>query len=125
MSSLSIYRSIVALAIGIVTLPLFAKVYVPSSTHAVPDGVMVIDSIDYRTDLTRIYGKLIGIPHTSNRIDEIPGATDIDGVDFKRWYQFEEDGKIPVEIDLPAMPQSSAFQLKIVTTRGLWNISVK
>ena len=30
---------------------------------------LVVDSIDYRQDLTRVYGKLIGTPHTSQRID--------------------------------------------------------
>ena len=30
-----------------------------------------IEKIDYRDDLTRVYGFLIGKPHTSGRIDEM------------------------------------------------------
>ncbi len=70
-----------------------------------------VDSIDFRKDLTRVYGKLIGTPHTSSRIDAIhlsgdmlpKGATsnDIDGIDFKRWFQWEDSGSIYLEIDFP------------------------
>ncbi len=72
---------------------------------------LVVDSIDFRSDLTRIYGKIKGKPHFSDRIDRLTlkGAmsdtpcqsTDIDGIDMKRWYQFEDSGMIPVEIDFP------------------------
>lgn len=70
-----------------------------------------VDSVDYRTDLTRVYGQLMGQPHTSGRIDAVEiesggrkfVADDIDGVDFKRYYQYEDEGVIPLEIDFPAM----------------------
>lgn len=77
----------------------------------VPEAMNLrIDSIDYREDLTRVYGALIGKPHTANRIDsltlELPTGemlqcTDIDGVDMNRWFQWEDDGIIAVEIDFP------------------------
>lgn len=59
--------------------------------------------------IVRIEGNLYGLPHTSNRIDSITlhlrgvqfGATDIDGVDLKRYFQWEDDGIIPMEIDFP------------------------
>lgn len=59
--------------------------------------------------VSRIRFELEGIPHTSNRIDEVilyyqgnpEVATDIDGVDFKRYYQWEDDTLIPVDIDFP------------------------
>lgn len=90
-------------------------------------GVMelVVDSVDFRTDLMRVYGKLKGMPHTSHRIDSIvlqqadgskSVSTDIDGVDIKRWFQWEDDGLIPVEIDFKPMKKTpKAF---IITTSG-------
>lgn len=93
---------------------------------------LVVDSIDFRQDLTRIYGRILGRPHTSQRIDELEldingdkmRATDIDGVDFKRWFQWEDDGIIPVEIDFPAMSQFNGASLKITTPRGIDHCSV-
>lgn len=58
----------------------------------------------------RLYGTLNGRPHTSNRIDTLVmitadgkavNANDIDGVDMKRWFQWEDSGTIDVEIDFP------------------------
>ena len=51
----------------------------------------------------------VGIPHTSQRIDSIDlivgkqkiAATDIDGVDFERYFQFEDDGVQVIEVDFP------------------------
>ncbi len=88
---------------------------------------LVVDSIDFRSDLTRIYGRLIGRPHTSQRIDamafEVNGrrmeASDIDGVDFKRWFQWEDDGVINVEVDFPMMSEFESGTLHISTPRGL------
>lgn len=62
-----------------------------------------------RDGVTRISCTLIGSPHTSSRIDsctlivdgEACGSLDIDGVDFQRYFQWEESGQIPVEIDFP------------------------
>lgn len=90
------------------------------------------DSIDFRTDLTRVYGKLVGKPHTSNRIDavQLRGskaiADDIDGVDMKRWFQWEDDGIIPVEIDFPAMKFRSSVEMEVTTPRGAttWIVDV-
>ncbi len=52
---------------------------------------------------------LVGIPHTSQRIDGIDlvmgnklvKATDIDGVDFERYFQFEDTGVQTIEVDFP------------------------
>lgn len=67
-----------------------------------------IDRIESDSVL-RVGGSLIGKPHTSNRIDRIllvSGndtivANDIDGIDFNRYYQWEDNGQIAVEIDFP------------------------
>lgn len=62
-----------------------------------------------RDGVTRIGCTLTGAPHTSQRIDSCTlivggaayGSLDIDGVDFKRYFQWEDDGRIPVEVDFP------------------------
>lgn len=88
---------------------------------------LVIDSIDFRTDLTRMYARLIGRPHTSQKIERIEmrapagdfEAMDIDGVDFNRWFQWEDDGVIAVEIDFKAMPATKSGTLIVETARGV------
>ncbi len=86
-----------------------------------------VEAIDYRPDLIRIYGSLDGRPHTSDRIDNLilvtaDGrriiATDIEGIDFKRWFQWEDDGSIPVEIDFPPMDVQQRFTLKSTGPKG-------
>ncbi|MDE6089289.1 MAG: hypothetical protein K2G41_01175 [Duncaniella sp.] len=85
-----------------------------------------VDSIDYRPDLTRVYGRVQGRPHTSARIDEVQyvgnsaswKATDIDGVDFRRYFQWEDEGEIPLEIDFPATKPDAGVQLLFTTARG-------
>lgn len=85
-----------------------------------------VDSIDYRQDLTRVYGRVQGRPHTSARIDEVQyigdraawKATDIDGVDFRRYFQWEDEGEIPLEIDFPATKPDAGVQLIFTTARG-------
>lgn len=57
----------------------------------------------------RISVCLVGIPHTSQRIDgvdlvigqKLVKATDIDGVDFERYFQFEDEGVQTIELDFP------------------------
>lgn len=52
---------------------------------------------------------LVGIPHTSQRIDGIDlvigqklvKAVDIDGIDFERYFQFEDSGVQTIEVDFP------------------------
>ena len=91
-----------------------------------------VDSVDYRSDLTRIYGKLIGRPHTSNRIDGVTAltsgsaltSTDIDGVDFHRYFQWEDDAIIPIELDFPIMG-IEGFQLLFDTPLGQSQTMVK
>lgn len=86
-----------------------------------------IEKIDYRDDLTRVYGFLIGKPHTSGRIDEMifvastgekHDATDIDGIDMKRWFQWEDDNAIYVEIDFPPMKIQSEFTIMLSGPKG-------
>lgn len=69
---------------------------------------LVTDSIAVRKgEYTRAYCTYFGNPHTSNRIESATlsagknklDATDIDGVDFKRYFQWEDEGAIKLEID--------------------------
>ncbi len=105
-----------------------------SATTASGNMSLVVDSIDFRSDLTRIYGKLKGRAHTSNRIDDMTltntatgktsHLTDIDGVDLRRYFQWEDNGLIPVEIDFPA-GHLSTFTISTSGPNGSskWNIT--
>lgn len=105
-----------------------------SSATSTGSLTFLADSVDFRKDLTRVYGRLSGRPHTSNRIDFISvrptdgpqtESTDIDGVDMKRWFQWEDDGIIPVEIDFPAMSPQSGMVITVEGPRGesIWKIT--
>lgn len=104
------------------------------SSSTVGSLEIIADSIDYRSDVTRIYCRLSGKAHTSSRIDSVSvsmpvrvSATDIDGVDFKRWFQWEDDGVIPVEIDFPPMKPVKNMTINVLTPRGsvVWTIERK
>lgn len=120
------------IAFATVAFAVGAKVVKTTSTTD-PVLAMTVDSIDFRTDLTRVYGKLVGRPHTSHRVDDatlLSGkssfkADDIDGVDFKRYFQWEDEGEILIEIDFPKMKRFNAAQLILVTPRGESVTSVK
>lgn len=71
--------------------------------NIIPDKTIKTD------DGIRISLCLIGIPHTSQRIDgvdlvigpKLVKAVDIDGIDFERYFQFEDSGVQTIEIDFP------------------------
>lgn len=112
----------------LLSAPTFAARTVTLYEVSAPSTVLTltVDSIDFRQDLTRLYGKLTGRPHTSHRVDAATilsgkssfAANDIDGVDFKRYFQWEDDGCIPVEIDFPAMRPFKAATIQLDTPRG-------
>lgn len=123
-----IHKLLVSLfALACMAMPVSGKMLrnITTSTEGTP--VLMIDSIDCRKDLVRVYGKLTGTPHTSSRIDRVSliveGATlestDIDGVDFGRYFQWEDEGVINIELDFPAirkMPPEG--QIVMTTPRG-------
>lgn len=101
-----------------------------------------IDSIDFRTDLVRVYGHIYGRPHTSMRIDSFfikpdahsvaPGtdlseaeATDIDGFEFTHRFQFEDDGDIPIEIDFPPLVKSDVYFMRITHPGGFYGLTIR
>ncbi len=122
---------IFVMAVGFLILAVFAaqaRVEHHYRTTAAQHIILTVDSIDFRNDLTRLYGKFVGRPHTSQKVREIVmeanngkryQAYDIDGVDFDRWFQWEEDGIIPVEIDFPAMPAVDTAVIIITTSKGV------
>lgn len=127
-----IIAAAIACMFAMAALPAQAKVLKAKSTSAEGAIAMQCDSVDFRSDLVRLYGRLTGTPHTSHRIDSVSveypvrkAASDIDGVDMKRWFQWEDDGAIPVEIDFPAMKAANRLEVKVVTPRGeaLWKIT--
>ncbi len=73
-------------------------------------GFDVRDIVEKPDDnLVRICGNLTGEPSTSCRIDSVTltagdrsvEADDIDGVDFKRYFIWEDEGIIYLELDFP------------------------
>lgn len=89
---------------------------------------VVVHRTEYREDLTRVYACLMGRPHTSGRIDGITlitrdgksyKFTDLDGVDPKRYFQWEDDGKIYIEIDFPPMKEQDSFILQFDCPDGI------
>lgn len=94
---------------------------------------LTVDSISYRASLTRVYGKFVGRPHTSQKLHGITieckgkkyEANDIDGVDFDRWFQWEDDGMIPVEIDFPRTPSLNNAIMIISTEKGVDRCSIE
>lgn len=111
---------------SMMAMPLGAKVVRKYSST--PDATLAVkvDSVDFRSDLTRVYCKFSGLPHTSHRVDsatletdgKIYPGNDIDGVDFKRYFQWEDDGIIMIEIDFPAMTNFKFARLCLSTPRG-------
>lgn len=109
------------------------KDYTTSGQPTANRLILTVDSIDFRTDLTRVYGKISGRPNTSDRIDRIVlvkpdgvmvESTDIDGVDMERWFQWEEDGRINLEIDFPAVKATDKLIINTFSPKGDGNWTV-
>lgn len=94
-----------------------------------------IDSVDFRADLTRVHCRVIGSPHTGHRIDGVTltagesgsavyPASDIEGVDFSRYFQWEDDGSIAVEIDFAPVPTGRQSQVGMSLTTVYGNVTV-
>lgn len=128
----------IALGAGAETIRDFAAM--PSPTSKMPFTVK-IDSIDFRPDLTRVYGHIYGKPNTSARIDQFyikpdaresqPApiveheATDIDGFEFTHRFQWEEDGDIPVEIDFPPLVKVNTYYMRVAHPNGWYGLTVR
>lgn len=89
----------------------------------------LIYKIDFREDLTRVYMRIVGRPHTSFRIDSLQLSTkdgnkyeftDIDGIDANRYFQWEDSGEIDVEVDFPAIKEQDIIYLSIFSPDGIY-----
>lgn len=87
---------------------------------------VVVDSVMYRSDVCRVYARLVGIPHTSECVTSATltagkitlTATDIDPIYFTRNFQWEDEPDMPVEIDFPPLKsRPGSFTLTVVTPR--------
>ncbi len=95
---------------------------------AAPKGAMqlIVDSIDFRKDLTRVYCRLSRLPHTAHRIDSatltagtrVLAAKDIDGIEFKHYFQFEDNGSVSLEIDFAPTAVARKGSITLVTAQG-------
>lgn len=94
---------------------------VAEAVHSSNSGTfsLSVKKIDFRKDLTRVYCTIVGRPNTSARITAITmgnrAATDIDGIDMGRYFQFEEEGLIDLEIDFPPLKPASKLEIKFTT----------
>lgn len=77
----------------------------------IPAFKVVMGKVNHKDDVTRAELSIVGMPHTSCRIDSVAAilptgkevkATDIDPIDFQRYFQWEDEGSIDLEIDFPA-----------------------
>ena len=82
--------------------------------------------------LTRMQLRLLGHPHTAARIDSAylfgvdsvgVRAVDIDGVDFGRWFQWEDEAVIDIELDFPGISHTDGETIVFYGPRG--NVSCK
>lgn len=85
-----------------------------------------VDSVMWRSDVTRVYCRLFGLPHTSQRVDAVTldtpdasvAATDIDPLYFKRSFQWEDNGVIEIELDFAPVKPVDEFTMTFVTPYG-------
>ena len=59
-----LYMFVMAVSVMAVTCVAAPRMVKYTSTTD-PVMAVVVDSVDYRSDLTRVYGKFVGRPHTS------------------------------------------------------------
>lgn len=88
----------------------------------------IVDSVMTRSDVTRVYCRAVGRPHTSQRIDSVyitmpdgssAGADDIDPIYFRRGFQWEDETDLAIELDFPPMPvKPERFRLTMITPYG-------
>lgn len=111
------------LIIIIIALSTVAQGFRPAKTAPANDFMLFTPTsyvVKPDDGIVRVKGDLKGIPHTSSRIDAavlVVGtqtftAQDIDGVDFERYFQWEDEGVIPLEIDFVVPALKKNFKIK-------------
>ena len=121
MNNIKIIVKNILLAAAVVFMPVSLVAQLPvSRPHLVQTKHKVVAQVkdinNTNTDgVSRIGVYLISTPNTSSRIDSVSLengtkrfiASDIDGVDFKRYFQWEDNGEIYVEVDFPLQTKFS------------------
>ena len=108
-------------------IPSFNQVAVAQVNQLDAEINIIPDKVVKTDEGVRISVCVIGIPHTSQRIDGVDlvmgpkmvKATDIDGVDFERYFQFEDEGVVMIDLDFPfngTIPKTA--QLVFHTVKG-------
>lgn len=111
------------------------KDYLTTSINPKYECRVTVDSVVFTNEYTRIYGQLYGKPHTSCKIEDITinagknnyQAYDVEGFDLKRWFQWEDSGIIPIELDFSPMKAIDNFTLTFNSSRQImtWNVTNK
>ena len=114
-------KAIAAIIIALVSLPAWGKVVRGYSTQSAGATAAVVDSIDFRQDLTRVYARLKGTPHITMQAGKTTLVmNDIDGIDAERWFQWEDTPYIPIEIDFaPIKNTGTKMVFSISGPRGI------
>lgn len=95
-------------------------------THPVTVDVIKINN-NNSDGVTRITVRLTSLPNTASRVDSVSlytcdgrkfSALDIDGIDFKRYFQWEETGQINVDVDFPRQNRLGCSRLVFHTVYG-------
>lgn len=103
-------------------LAISAAGVIPQMTVSYVAAEKIVDD-----SVTRVQLQLCGRPHTAFRIDSVlvhhrgmvRKAVDIDGVDFERWFQWEDTPVIDVELDLPGLDYNQSDTLIFYGPRGI------
>ena len=124
-------------AIAVVTMLAQLNISERNKTTSSQKHYMKIDvgakSLENSDNVLRISCALIGIPHTSSRVDSIHAtvcgmkykATDIDGIDFNRYFQWEDDA-IEIEVDIPCQKQPvKKDSIYFYTVHGIYKSALK
>lgn len=110
----------------LLTLNLSAQTAVTRQPHPVTVDVLSMSN-DNSDGVTRMTVRLTSLPNTSSRVDSVtlvaPGgkrfrATDIDGIDFQRYFQWEEEGKVTVDVDFPRQKKLKGGKVIFHTVYG-------
>lgn len=128
---LTLIAAIALTAAGARTLREYTAMPLPGARYPF---TLTVDSIEFRSDLVRLYGHLLATPHASARIDGFTisegdkvlapadmksyPANDIDGFEFTHRFQWEDDGDLPIEIDFPSFQPQNAFLISAATPTG-------
>lgn len=103
---------------------------VPVVTQSSPAPmVLTVDSVMYRKDVCRLYGRLSGRPNTSGCIDSLTvvdrdkryPALDTDGFDLTHRFVWEDEGEFAIEVDFGPGRPSRELVIEVVAPGGKYS----